>query len=261
LKTLEALTPDFGQSDNSKVAEINARIAALGVPRFVDSIRRQVDHKTAVAQWRALSGDLNAIYDALKKELEQALEAEELKFKAARKEAAVERLLSRTGAPSEAIQYSSSPKQTMALKAMADWLRSNSKRWLILLGASGTGKTVAAAWAIRNAIRVGRTADYRRATSIARLSAYGPDKADLEHLQRVALLVIDDFGNEQLNDFAASTLFELFDFRHGEKLKTVVTSNLSASEFAAKIGVRLADRIQAEGEIKTLTGVSMRGRV
>jgi DNA replication protein DnaC len=144
--------------------------------------------------------------------------------------------------------------------------------WAAFLGSVGQGKTVAAAFIarelmLRQGLNNGPTGsdvhfcEFVRATTFARLSSYqADDKAYLERLCSVRLLVLDDLGTETLAGTSQAHLEELLDVRYSEKRRTVITSNLESGAFKARYGERISDRLRQCGIISSGKGESLRRR-
>lgn len=70
-------------------------------------------------------------------------------------------------------------------------------------------------------------------------------------------LVLDDLGTEKLSDWVQEKLYAILDWRYGQELPTLVTSNLTLAELASHYrahGPRLASRIAGMGEEVELRG-------
>lgn len=172
--------------------------------------------------------------------------------------------LERSGVGERSLNAAADAQDTEALSVVKRWLGAKDKHWLALCGTPGTGKSVAATWAVREAIRSGGTAAFRRTAEIAKLSGFEAGAAEMEHLKRVHLLALDDFGAELLTDYARAQLFELLDARHEAYGRTILTSNLQwmgAGGMAERLGERLVDRIAHAGTRQQLQPAkSMRRR-
>jgi DNA replication protein DnaC len=145
--------------------------------------------------------------------------------------------------------------------------------FLLLLGEVGTGKTVAAAYVLQEALAA-RYAQSRpsgcelmthdpamflRASTFARMSSY--DQRDKECFERICLcsmLAIDDLGTESANSHTANQMDELLDRRFSRKLRTVITSNLDEKTLAQRLGARAADRIGQYALVSNSKGASLR---
>lgn len=249
-----------------RIVELEAAIAALGRPALslaglksiIDTGRRakawDEAHPVEAARYRALVAELEA--EVRKAE---ALEAERLAAERVLRTSASK--LERSGVGQRAMAAAVDPRPTEALVAVRRWLADASKTWLVLCGAKGTGKSVAATWAVRHAITTGSTAAFRRASELAKLSGFDAGAVELETLKRVDLLVLDDVGTETLTDWARAQLHELVDYRHEAYGRTILTSNLSwkgAGGLEARLGERIVDRIAQAGTRVQVSGVSMR---
>jgi DNA replication protein DnaC len=149
-------------------------------------------------------------------------------------------------------------------------------RFLVLLGPKGTGKTVAAAWALRtllsrrrwnadpsgNEARAVVPAQWLLASTFARLCGYTTeDRAWFEQACLTPVLVLDDLGAEHLGPVGRTMLDELVMRRHGAALRTVITSNLDGKAFVERIGGdRIYDRMRIASVFATCTGASQRSR-
>ena len=106
---------------------------------------------------------------------------------------------------------------------------------LILAGKPGTGKThLASAIAIR-AMEHGKQAIFRLVSAMLdEIQAAIRDGGDYDGLMRqfktVPCLVLDDLGHENMTPARASYLHQIIDFRYGEGLQTIVTTNARTPE-------------------------------
>ena len=121
--------------------------------------------------------------------------------------------------------------------------------WLVLIGASGSGKTHLAA-AISNELRasgqddimfvvVPDLLDYLRA-------AFNPDSTDshqrrFDELKRVPLLVLDNLGTESATPWAKEKLFQLLNYRHSALLPTVITTTIAEKRLDPWLRTRIGD--------------------
>lgn len=137
---------------------------------------------------------------------------------------------------------------TPAMKHVAEVLASKNTALCVLSGSAGCGKTVAAAWACsRNQIT---SALWIPAPKLAKVpkSIDNEDVRDpLTRACEVALLVVDDLGIEHSpGGYAGSRLAEAFEHRELYRLKTIITTNLSAGDFLARYGERLLSRVNGD---------------
>jgi len=131
--------------------------------------------------------------------------------------------------------------------------------FLILSGNYGTGKTHLAVAAIRQFnsgwfVKQGTLLRLLRATYGDRDAADPVDKA-----QGARLLVLDDAGLSSGGRDELPMLHEVLDYRHGERLPTIVTTNLPFEQLSDALGERMADRLrESTFRILTFNGSSHR---
>lgn len=235
--------------------DIEARIAALGRPgmslagwkAIAQSLERtkawDIAHPELAAEYRRLVADLERqTAENERTERQAAAAAKVLRTQGAK--------LERSGVGQRSLEAAANPQPSEALSVVQRWLPDASLTWLVLCGDKGTGKSVAATWAVREAIRSGGTAAFLRASELAKLSGFDAGAAELEHLKRVHLLVLDDVGTELLTDHARAQLHELADHRHENYARTILTSNLRwKGALETRLGERIADRVAQAGRI------------
>lgn len=149
---------------------------------------------------------------------------------------------------------------TPAVKVLRAWWASGEPT-KVLAGGNGCGKSIAAASIIRehcqdNSKRgflhepgdmlpwwVWGGCRWRDAERIASLSAFDPeDKAEAKALIATSLLIVDEAGNEKgQGESALGNL--LADRMTNERTRTIVTTNLSAQNFATRYGARVMSRL------------------
>lgn len=232
---------------------------------------RPLAHFAQMAEEYRLWKEANA---ELVADWEEAERINELKNKdSARSKAAAHMLstmadaLAEMGAPlrsSEAVQaeYRAEPgkrryEANEAVLAVKGFIASRSP-FLVLFGGVGSGKTCASLHALAqlqkplydewNEVWDCRAGRFIRAVEAARLSRFD-DSEKWDDLLRVRWLVLDDLGVESMNDYWRERLNELIDVRYGNKLRTIITCNLSPEEFKAKYGDRIASRIREDGMV------------
>jgi len=139
---------------------------------------------------------------------------------------------------------------------------------VLLIGPPGVGKShVATALAV-GAIRAGHRALIRStfdlAADFAQAEATGTRRELVQHLTRVDLLVLEDFGMKKLGGTAAEDLLEVFVRRH-ETASTLITTNRPTQDWGLFLGdvpaaTAILDRFLAHAEIVQMTGKSYRLR-
>ena len=116
--------------------------------------------------------------------------------------------------------------------------------FLLMLGDLGTGKShlavaimrhfQSAAFIKQNTLLRSLRATYRNANA--------PDP--VEECQHVGLLVIDEMGLSGGGRDELPALHEVLDYRHGERLPTVLTGNLGIEAMKEIVGPRISDRLK-----------------
>lgn len=150
---------------------------------------------------------------------------------------------------------------------------------IVLSGGVGTGKSVAASWAVSGRVReryFGSHPDGHDGTWPADYHPRFVDVAILSRLPRLpsfakvdansvwlpfmkcSVLAIDDVGMEPDKGFAA-ILDGLIVHRHDNETRTVITTNMDAKRFSSAYGERVCDRIRSTGGYWELDEESMRG--
>lgn len=241
-------------------------MAALGRPELVlsgplhlrmASIRRVKDwdaaHPTEALEHARLR-DIHekVVNDAIRAERETAIAERAMNRLADRME--------RAGVGERSAAAAAEPDESYeAFRVVREWL-ATSTSWLVLCGQRGTGKSVASTWAVREILRRGDSAALKSIAYIASLSSFESGAVELEYLQRVALLVLDDAGTEQVSSHTASRLHQLLDARHEAYGRTIISSNIRWSDtdenthdgLVSRLGERIVDRIAQSGRVVQL---------
>ena len=145
-------------------------------------------------------------------------------------------------------------RDTTARAAVSAWDR-DQRCFLVLAGAKGSGKTVAACEAIYAA--------YGRFAPVADLVRAGQYNTEaLDELASAGLLVLDDLGTEYVDakGFFLASLDWLVNARYSNEKATIITTNLPAKAFAERYGERVADRLREAGQYVEIADQSMRGK-
>lgn len=239
-------------------SELEARIRALGRPEAVfaplPALMANIREKAA---WDAANPVLRDEYFRLVGQLVELRDAAKAAADEVERANRSMRRLRSSGVGDRSLEAADEPEETPALGAVRRFL-ANDKTWLVLLGAKGCGKTVAATWAVRERVLDGHSAAFRRVSEVGKLSAFEAGAEELARLAKVELLVLDELGTEFASDFARAQFHELLDKRHEAKLKTILTSNLPAPEVKQRLGERIADRIEGSGGVVQIGGGSLR---
>lgn len=236
----------------TEVERIEAELTVLGRPKVAfSSFKATVSSLAACRAWDAAHPEAAARYVTLVEahsRLVAAQESQEAEAKAA--ERALRRATTRlanSGAGERSLEAAAQPGPTPALEAVRAWMATPSAHWLVLAGGKGIGKTVAATWAVREAIRGGTTAAFRRHAEVLVLSDFDSGAAEWQRLKSVGLLVLDDVGVENLTPRGQAKTDELLDARHECLGRTILTTNLSWRLLAQRLGERVQDRIESDG--------------
>lgn len=124
----------------------------------------------------------------------------------------------------------------------------NPKGWLVLMGDYGTGKTHLAA----------AIANYRRLQGDQALFVVVPDLLDhlratfapssnssydrrFEQVRKAPLLILDDFGTQNMTPWVREKLYQLFNYRYNAQLPTVITTANEMEEIDDRIRTRMLD--------------------
>jgi hypothetical protein len=128
---------------------------------------------------------------------------------------------------------------------------------LVLSGGVGTRKSGSACYGL--VMRAGR---YVTADDLSGLAASRDEDGVVSYRQikKAGLLVIDDLGGEYVDDkgWFVRALNAVIDARYSACLKTILTTNLTAEQFKATYGERIADRIRESGRWRDIGGQSVR---
>jgi len=135
---------------------------------------------------------------------------------------------------------------------------------IYITGDVGTGKTHLSVALLRNLRHLQyQKGNFQPATRILLelRSGFSNDKVSekdaLRTYQLDEILIVDDLGAEKLTDYVVQAWYSIVDYRYSNMLPTVITSNLSIQELAAKFGDRIASRA-ASGMVLTLKGSDRR---
>lgn len=163
--------------------------------------------------------------------------------------------LTEFGWPARALEVAATAdvtRQACALLAAHDF---KSRNVVVLSGAPGCGKTVAAArWALRRTPRP----RFVRASTFAAGSRY--DAEQRAQWFGAPALVLDDLGAEYLDAKGSfmTDLDELVDTFYGDLRPLVITSNCTLASFKTRYGERVVDRLRECAAFIAIAAPSMR---
>jgi DNA replication protein DnaC len=124
----------------------------------------------------------------------------------------------------------------------------NLNGWLLLRGGYGSGKTHLAAAISNFAVGMGVPTLFLTVPDLLDTLRFSYDSEDttfegrFDEIRNAPLLVLDDFGTQNVTGWAQEKLFQIVNFRYINKLPLVITTNLSLDEIEARIRSRLIDR-------------------
>ena len=140
------------------------------------------------------------------------------------------------------------------------------KENLIITGPTGAGKSYIASALGHQACVTGYKVQYyninKLFTRIKMLKADGSEAREILKIEKLDLLILDDFGLQQLDTENRMLLLEIIEDRHGKK-STIITSQLPVSKWHELIGDStiadaILDRIIHSAKRIELKGGSMR---
>lgn len=121
---------------------------------------------------------------------------------------------------------------------------------LLLIGTTGTGKTHISTAIAKSVISQGFDVLYDSTQNILNdferdkfRSGFNQTESASEKYLECDLLIIDDLGAEFSTQFSVSALYNLINTRQNKGLSTIISTNLSAGELAAKYEGRIYSRI------------------
>jgi DNA replication protein DnaC len=123
----------------------------------------------------------------------------------------------------------------------------NLNGWLLLRGGYGSGKTHLAAAISNFAVGMGVPTLFLTVPDLLDMLRFSYDSEDttferrFDEIRTAPLLVLDDFGTQNVTGWAQEKLFQIINFRYINKLPLVVTTNLGLDEIDARMRSRLID--------------------
>lgn len=138
------------------------------------------------------------------------------------------------------------------------WLDREDSLTLVLVGPADRGKTHVGYAVGAEALRRGNTVV---AYTLADLNAaMRPDGDPLayERATTYEYLLLDDLGREQVTGWSLEQIQRILDHRTRERLRTIVTTNLTATEIEERYGSPVIGRLTYQATIVKIEGPSLR---
>ena len=135
---------------------------------------------------------------------------------------------------------------------------------LLLIGTTGTGKTHLSVAVAADVIKRGYYVIYNTAQNVFADFEYDKFKRSQSEPSRsekyfdCELLVIDDLGTENVNQFTTSCLYNLVNTRYCEGKAMIINTNLSHKELRTKYDDRIFSRLAGEFKPFVFTGKDIR---
>lgn len=153
------------------------------------------------------------------------------------------------------------------LKDYAENFDVKSSQSVLMMGATGLGKTHLSSAVAREVIGKGNDVFYTGAIDlfsqfeIQKFKSYNNEPNELiERYFECDLLIIDDLGTEMINQFSVSTLYNLLNDRLSRKKPTIVSTNLSQDDIKNKYTDRITSRLFGEYKILFFAGTDIRAQ-
>ena len=157
------------------------------------------------------------------------------------------------------IDKTSSRKE--ALQQYAEFVKGNANPWIYLTGGAGSGRSYfAAVMCVDAASRsMGPICFLNSAKRIRELSDLANKKGEafqkeLDKYCNARILVLDDFGNEFVNDFIRDTIiYPIISTRHNKNLMTIFTSDFTIDEIETLYSTSKAGQLRAKQICKIIS--------
>lgn len=124
--------------------------------------------------------------------------------------------------------------------------------WLVLIGATGCGKSHLAYAIAGRALADGRQVYAHTVPAMLSMlrATFGEGNFDsvFHDLCEVGLLVMDDLGAERETEWAKEQLYALVDHRYRRRLPMVVTTNVALTDIDGRIASRLGEGRETRGQ-------------
>jgi DNA replication protein DnaC len=139
----------------------------------------------------------------------------------------------------------------------------NTEKNLMLVGATGTGKTGLAICILKARLEQGVPSLFVSVPDLldrirATFDGRGNYDQLMEGVKEVDFLALDDLGAHHATDWAREKLFQIIGHRHDWLLPTVITSDRPLAELEAIVGRRVLARIVEHGDVVEIGGRDLR---
>ena len=135
-----------------------------------------------------------------------------------------------------------------ALDLAVKWSGGEDKKWLLLLGNVGTGKSHLARASAFAIIGRNEMCHYTTAAEISTQARTGIGNGSVneyvQFIKTVKYLIFDDLGREYTTDYIKSLFYEIIDYRYARRLHTMITSNFTFTELEDALDKAVVDRFQ-----------------
>ena len=134
---------------------------------------------------------------------------------------------------------------------------------LLLVGATGTGKTGLAIAILKSRLQQGVPSLFISVPDLldkirATFDGQGDYTRLMEMVKRIDFLALDDLGAHHATEWAREKLFQVIGHRHDWLLPSVITSDRPLMELEAAIGRRTLARIVEQGPVVVIGGRDLR---
>jgi DNA replication protein DnaC len=123
------------------------------------------------------------------------------------------------------------------------------RKWLVLLGRHGSGKTHLAAAMANDRLRRGLSTLFIVTPDLldalrASFSGEGESSYDkvFYEVRSTPFLILDDFGTQASKPWAREKLYQILNYRYNAQLPTVITTNLALEEIDPPLQSRMSDQ-------------------
>jgi len=132
---------------------------------------------------------------------------------------------------------------------------------MLIVGTVGTGKTYITIGLLNKLLEANIYCRY--STEYDLLNLYFMKKYDkFNQFKSTDVLVIDELGKRDLQDWQMIQIEELLSYRYNEQLPTILITNRNKEKFKEFVGDRIVDRLKDNKVITVaLTGESLRGNI